>query len=473
MQKLLLIGLLLPFISAFAYTVRDYGSMFYVINSTFDLLESHLRLNFSADNDQRVAVDDSLDYVLNGLESFELDFARILSARKEDGAAVYELGSPFNFSVDLLYFWAYGAVPFNGRCAFKVQARNVAYVVKADRKQLSPEFRGKLNLTVENVTNSLAISLGVIEAMEERKATMDDFFFKAIAAVFSAQIKSHFSEVYENSVNLIRFPDLRNFSFAVSRTLTGFQVADTPPVSLVARYESNIVRTPGSLPVVHDADKNCLRCVDFDIKELVMILEQRLSATHNIRLSEEAMSKSSLFHLDKPSLSRIYSELIYEPDELTGVVSFSTNTNKINGGFLDDEKLFKFEGATMDLTISVNNASNTKLATATIELSGKFKPLIETLPGTRKVFLNLNTTEISVNVTKESGEWEGEYTRVNRKGLRTLVRGLMTYYFPKFSGAEVLGTGILLSAIVPADNLKLQLSKTSNPNVYSACLYAE
>eukprot|EP00826_Nyctotherus_ovalis_P042119 TRINITY_DN429_c0_g1_i7.p1 TRINITY_DN429_c0_g1~~TRINITY_DN429_c0_g1_i7.p1 ORF type:complete len:308 (-),score=93.95 TRINITY_DN429_c0_g1_i7:184-1107(-) len=307
--------------------------------------------------------------------------------------------------------------------------------------------------------------------MERRKAATGEFFLRAIAAAFDTRIKRHFSEAYEGGVYFVTFPDLRNYSLAVNRTLTGFQIAETPAVSLVAHYESKQLRTPESL--MHGADKNCLRCVDFDIKELIMILKHRLKATRNIRLSEEDMGKSSLFHLDKASLSRIYSELSYEPDELTGVISFSTNTNQIKGSFLDDEKLFKFEGATMDLTISVNNASNIKLATATIKLSGKFKPLIETLPGTKKVLLNLNNTEISVDVVKENGEWEGEYTRVNRKGLRTLVRGMMTYYFPKFSNTEMLGTGILLSTIIPTEKLKLKYSKTGNPDIYSACLYAD
>eukprot|EP01022_Parablepharisma_sp_SALTPOND_P001129 TRINITY_DN105637_c1_g1_i1.p2 TRINITY_DN105637_c1_g1~~TRINITY_DN105637_c1_g1_i1.p2 ORF type:complete len:496 (+),score=45.28 TRINITY_DN105637_c1_g1_i1:2582-4069(+) len=406
----------------------------------------------------------SLDFIIENMKGYRLLLKDVRNVMVHDTVVTYQIPTAFSFFMEVNYVVTLGVLPLSGACVFKLTAEDVTYNLDFQEKTVLPTFGGKWRFEIFNITNSVALHLGVRSLMQSASSAVEGYFNKLIEKILQTDIKLFYEDYFGDSNYYIHFPYLRNSTITVAHKFDKLAVGNIARDPIVtAHYDQHFDPVPGDLSTV--SDKEFLRRIKYDINTLANILEWEIYLANNVELTQSDIPEKCFFQADIRSATRVLPDLLQEHGNAPVTISFNGHHNKISATYSAEKGTIFIEGIVLSATVALTTPKTPLFRTA-FSVSGEFAPVFYTDPhDKRRIFMNLQAVEAKAQILSGEKLWDNEYAVFNEEAIKDYVNDMVKDYFVKYHGKEVLGTGMLVSFGFPVDLKKIEYESNTGKDL--------
>ncbi len=406
----------------------------------------------------------NLDMVISQFKPFRSLSEKTADVTAADGTITYRIPAAFTFDLDLSYVLTFAFVPLSGVCTYRLTATDVTYKLVVSERSISPSFQGTWKLEIFNVTNSLALFLGVRKIMSSAISAVGGHFDEAINEILSQDVRRYYEDYFGTTNSYVYFQHLRNASIVIANQFSSFSLEtymNSP--ALRASYDQrfdplpSVPSDPEQVAAASQAsaadEEGFLRCVQISMESVASILGWELYLTHETILTEDMVPEGSFFHADLQSLGRILPDLPMQYGKRNVTLSFTGQPENLVYNF-EDAQTIQVAGLRLNLSVSLDGTSLLRVA---FNLTASFRPYFTaSSDDTRRVFMNLQAVSVHAEQISADKTLNNENALFNREAINEYLRDMADNYFLRFFGSQVLGSGVLLSFGLPVAREKIR-----------------
>ena len=262
--------------------------------------------------------------MLKGIKSYKITYTKPSNIEINKDKLIYTLPNVFSMKLQGNYLWSFIMIPITGTFDLTATLTDAKYTINVNNTNIVPELNGVLTIELGEFTNIFANALGIKNQLEHAKETIKNHILEYVIKVFDQEGREYYEGFFGDTNYLISFPGLRKYTISRRLKVKKFELEGK---TLVTNYD--VV----SKTRLNTIDGEFIKCTNFSMKEVYRIMSIGTGAIRNIILTEEMIPKTSHFHLNRMSLSRVLSEIVHEPEGTKAMIIFDSNQSTIIGDY--------------------------------------------------------------------------------------------------------------------------------------------